>query len=130
MKLAGIVVLVATALALAGCCCMVDEEDDDEEFYYDDDVPSIHDIRAVSGTDYIAIGWETYPETKAWIEYGITQDLGNIGYADSLLAGRYRFDHFVIIHDLKPQTIYYFKIKARSGVDVEGESQLLAFRTR
>ena len=129
MRFAGIVILAAAALALAGCCCMVDEEDDD---YYDDydDIPYIHNIKAISGIDYMALGWETMPETKAWVEYGTTEDLGYIAYADSLLAGRYRYDHFVIIHDLQPQTKYYFKIRARSEMEYEGESSILVFRTR
>jgi hypothetical protein len=125
MRLAGIMLLAATALALAACCCQEDWDDDDYETE-----PEFRSISLVPGTTLIAVGWETYPCTKAYLRLGSTANLDGTYYSDSWLDDEYVYEDFIVVHNLTPRMKYYFQIVAVTTDGVKLESDVYSAMTR
>lgn len=125
MRLVGIAALAAIAFALAGCCCMEDWDDDESETE-----PEFRDISIVPGTTFIAVGWETYPCTKAYLRLGSTANLDGTYHADSWLDDDYVYKDCIVVQNLTSHMRFYLQIVAVTSDGTMFESEVYSVFTR
>ncbi len=72
----------------------------------------------------INICWSYDHDFSSFVEYGTTKDLGNILQGNNEIIGDKIVWHCVKLEDLKPDTLYYYKV--RSGIE---QSKVYQFKT-
>jgi nucleoid-associated protein YgaU len=100
-----------------------DTEDDDTDNDTERDL-NVNKVKAESTQDSITITWKTDRKTKASVRYGTDKDL-----KEKKKDNEKEKKHKVILKDLLPDTLYYFRIKATDGDDNEEKSKIHSIKT-
>ncbi len=124
MRTVAIISFAATALALAGCCCMEDWDDDSET------EPEFRSITITPGTTFIAVGWETYPASKAYLRLGSTTNLDGTYYTNAWIDDDYVYGDCVLVQNLTPHMRFYLQVVAVTKDGTVLESEVYSVITR
>ncbi len=76
--------------------------------------------------DSVTLSWDTNVQTRSWIEFGETPDLGEF-LSDDL--DNYFLEHSLQVNDLEANTMYYFRIGTEDLGGIREYSQVLSFKT-